>query len=537
MPDREVLTIEKIPVHLSLNSLSAATCLAYTGRYYFSSLGKHPSRHPLMHQIGHNPDCQAIGICTDGLPVALCFFHFRLDTTRKKSVILHNFMVAPCLRRRGVGSLLAVHLLDGLIDSEMMELEVEVEFPLPNAPANFASPVLRDLMAGKTFTAAGDGLAMLKSRLKQEEKTLSRNILKSFVTHPGFKNRLLRKECFIGAVSEDNGFFEAVSDLSLPSHVVVQSIHTQFHREIEARVGELDLLLVDASVLKDQPELLGNLARGIPELPVVVAGSDAMPESPAVLVCTPVEGIMTALGPYFAHFDLHSGGTPAATIKRNLLHLPEHRALAYYRNRHEGGRVFIVASGPSLSDVEPERLRNEHTIAINDALLRFPKTRYAAVMDSRKLHELHEPLLEVETLFTLRGNSYGVEIDLLGTEGFNLELENGIYSGYTTAYFSLQIALYMGFRDIYYLGLDLGNTSDKSHFFGSRSLQDRDRPEVYAKMRQSFENIADTVAELGAKVYNCSPVSELKCFPYRSLDDALSESPPSRRPAYASLSR
>jgi hypothetical protein len=225
--------------------------------------------------------------------------------------------------------------------------------------------------------------------------------------------------------------------------------------------------------------------------------------------------------PYLAAYGPAAGGARGRSRQTNLLHLPEGGSLAYFRNRHRGQRMFIAASGPSLAAVDGERLQRELVLTINDALIKFPHARYAAIMDSRKLHELHGELLRVDSVFTLAGNSFGVEIPLLGTEGFSFDLEQGIYSGYTTAYFALQIALHMGVREIYYLGLDLGNTSRQSHFFGSRSLQDRDRPDVYARMRRSFEAMADRLGTMGVAVYNCSPVSELKCFPFRQLEHVL----------------
>ena len=160
-------------------------------------------------------------------------------------------------------------------------------------------------------------------------------------------------------------------------------------------------------------------------------------------------------------------------------------------------------------------------MTIDDALLKFPGSRYAAIMDARQLHELPRELLGVVAVFTQKGNSFGVEVALMGTEGFNTDLEAGIYSGYTTSYFALQIAIAMGFREIYFLGLDLGNTAEKSHFFGKRPLQDQDRPQVYAQMRNSFERISGNLKDMGLGVYNCSPVSELKCFPFRSLREAV----------------
>lgn len=525
MPDREVLTIEKIPLHLSLYHLSSSTCLAYSGRHYFSALGRHALRHPLMHQIDHNPDCRALAICADDQPVALCFFHYRVNTPEKKAVILHNFMVAPFMRSRGLGSLLAVYFLDGLIDGQTRQIDVELEFPRPAEGSHFASPIMQELTAAKNYSVGGEDMGMLSARLKQEEKSLSRAILKSLVTHPEFKERMQREQCFIGAVSCSNEFFEQISGLNLPGHAAVQSIHTGFHKDIESKLAPFDLLIVEDTVLEEQPALLDNIARTAPGLQVVVAGEGPMLDHPTVILAAPMKELAQALLPHVDYYDPRNATLDGRAITKNLLHLPERGVLAYFKNRHVEERVFIVASGPSLSDVDPELLRNETTITINDALLMFPGTQYAAVMDSRKLHELHEPLLNVEALFTLAGNSYGVEIELLGTEGFNLELEKGIYSGYTTAYFCLQLALFMGFREICYLGLDLGNTSEKSHFFGSRPLQDRDRPDVYAKMRKSFERVTDTVRQMGARVYNCSPVSELKCFSYKTIEEIQVEPP------------
>lgn len=131
----------------------------------------------------------------------------------------------------------------------------------------------------------------------------------------------------------------------------------------------------------------------------------------------------------------------------------------------------------------------------------------------------------MDAVFTLSGNSFGVGIALLGPEGFSSDLEAGAYSGYTTSYFALQIAIYMGFREIYFLGLDLGNTSERSHFFGNRPLQERNRDEVYARMRRSFEDAVERLRELGVRVANCSPVSELTCFRHQPLDSLLQSRP------------
>ena len=126
---------------------------------------------------------------------------------------------------------------------------------------------------------------------------------------------------------------------------------------------------------------------------MVVAGKDLMLDHPSVIMTAPIAELAQALIPHLTYYDPRNAELNGHAVAKNLLHLPERGVVAYFKNRHVDERVFIVASGPSLSDVDPELLRNETTITINDALLMFPDTQYAAVMDSRKLHELHEPLL------------------------------------------------------------------------------------------------------------------------------------------------
>ncbi len=348
-------------------------------------------------------------------------------------------------------------------------------------------------------------------------------MLNRLITRPGYARRLARKGAALAAVSDNNAFFTDITAVPWPDHVAVQALHMGVHQNVEQKLGEFDLALVDGGLLARFPQLLDTLAAAQPGLPLILVHSGPPVQHHGLVLNTELARLPQSIANYTNPFRPELSMVKGRAIKENLLGIPERESLVYYRNRHKHKRLFIAASGPSLNDVNPEWLQRETVMTINDALVRFPFAQYAAIMDARKLHELHHELLSVDGLFTLKGNSYGTGINLLGTEGFSDDLDKGAYSGYTTAYFCLQIALYMGFKKVYYLGLDLGNTTRQSHFFGNRPLQDRDRPEVYAKMRQSFENIAPLLPEYGIEVYNCSPVSELKCFPFRPLEEVLQE--------------
>lgn len=192
-----------------------------------------------------------------------------------------------------------------------------------------------------------------------------------------------------------------------------------------------------------------------------------------------------------------------------------------FKNLHPSKHCFIISSGPSLNGLDLEPLNRRITFGLNRSFKAHSSSYYHCVFDHRLFELYPEELKNSRFLFTLEDRPFGIPIHLLGAHGWSWDLEQGIYSGYTISYFALQLAVYMGFKEIYFLGLDLKNKSDKTHFFGQdfNSLE-HDTTE-YPKMRKSFEEIAPLLKEKGINVYNCSPDSTLDCFPYVDYNEAI----------------
>lgn len=193
-----------------------------------------------------------------------------------------------------------------------------------------------------------------------------------------------------------------------------------------------------------------------------------------------------------------------------------------FKNVHDGKRVFILASGPSLAEVDLKLLARRLVIGLNRSALIFPDSHYHCTMDQRLFDEHPEVLRQTRFLFTLVGRPWGIPLKLLGSEGFSWDLEQGIYSGYTVSYFALQVAVYMGFKEIVYVGLDLQHDGPKTHFFGA-DFHSRNHPDTeFPRMAKMLAYGARSLAGTGVKVFNCSPVFELDCFARISYDDAVS---------------
>lgn len=192
-----------------------------------------------------------------------------------------------------------------------------------------------------------------------------------------------------------------------------------------------------------------------------------------------------------------------------------------FKNLHAGKSAFILASGPSLATLDLSPLRRRIVIGLNRSSLLYPDTHYHCTMDERLFDQFEGILRKSRYLFTFEDRPFGIPIKLLGSEGFSTDLTQGIYSGYTVAYFALQIAVYMGFKRVFYLGLDLKHQDGRTHFFGADSVSKNHEQTEFPKMIRMFEHAAGVLQSTDVRVFNCSPTSTLECFECIPFESAL----------------
>lgn len=199
--------------------------------------------------------------------------------------------------------------------------------------------------------------------------------------------------------------------------------------------------------------------------------------------------------------------------------------ISEFKHIHRGKRLFILASGPSLADCDLSKLERRIVMGLNRSLLCYPNSHYHCCMDHR-LFDLHEDLMKkTRYLFTLEGRPFGIPIPFLGAEGFSWDLEEGIYSGYTISYLALQIAIYMGFSDIIFVGLDLKHRQGNTHFFGkdfhSRNHEESEFPKMM-KMLNSVPEILESHPDGDeVQIRNCSTLTDFDAFPFIDYEEAV----------------
>ena len=248
--------------------------------------------------------------------------------------------------------------------------------------------------------------------------------------------------------------------------------------------------------------------------------------------------------------------------------LSEKNRLLALKNKYPGKRCFVIGNGPSLNKTDLSKLENEFTFIANKFYLKLPDISWSPSFytcldwtvtpdDSENIQSFfdkHPQILKFiptrfKYLFKEESNVFYYHSKPSGfplTEKFEIDALRGIRGGGTVATAMIQLAAFMGFRDIYLIGTDvsykvpktvvqsgpdkfktgtklyLESTADDdpnhfcSNYFGKGAKwHDPNVPE----MKRGFRN-----AYLGAKLYginifNATVGGELNQIPRCSYED------------------
>ena len=183
---------------------------------------------------------------------------------------------------------------------------------------------------------------------------------------------------------------------------------------------------------------------------------------------------------------------------------------------HAGKRCFIIGNGPSLCASDLDKLREEYTFAANRIYEIFGQTdwrpTYYLMVDIDAIHEMYENLnkydlghmfirLDVKDMQDEKKNlDYPIEKMtriILDNDNFfkvydNVWNERSSYicedisdhfsNGYTVTFESIQLAIYMGFTEIYLLGIDFNYSvmrDAEGKLYKDESIQDYFNGERY----------------------------------------------------------
>lgn len=217
------------------------------------------------------------------------------------------------------------------------------------------------------------------------------------------------------------------------------------------------------------------------------------------------------------------------------------------KNKFLGKRCFIIGNGPSLTVEDLNKLRNEDCFASNLIFKIFNKTdwrpkfyfiqdRYAKIgnfLDKTKISYIFIGDYFWRTREFNNKNAYCFHTKRIIKNKnlkFSTDVEKCIYDGGTITYTMLQIAVYMGYKEIYLLGMDHNyervidnkrkitiNNHQKSHFF-----DDENKNEVIANlelMENAYKAAKKYTDRNNIKIFNVTRGGRLEIFERKNLDE------------------
>ena len=154
--------------------------------------------------------------------------------------------------------------------------------------------------------------------------------------------------------------------------------------------------------------------------------------------------------------------TPLTGNEKKLLSL---------KNIFQGRRGFIIGNGPSLNKIDLNLLKNEVTIGCNGIFILFSQIKYLptiyTVEDTLVAEDRAEVINKIrgttkifpyDLRYCLKPNRNTIFINFLRTyPGFPKFSTNGeslVYWGGTVTFMNIQLAYYLGIKEVYLIGMD-----------------------------------------------------------------------------------
>lgn len=200
-------------------------------------------------------------------------------------------------------------------------------------------------------------------------------------------------------------------------------------------------------------------------------------------------------------------------------------------------KVFIIGGGPSIGQTDLKKFKDRDTIAVNKSAFFVPNATHFITMDYSFIRKMGRARLRQVTgssffvlnrtvpyMKSIRGAMTDIRYNIIYEdiwdcfdniiiskkhegmgEGFN-DFRHGGCSGQC----ALQLALLLGYQDIYLLGIDLVIHKGRTHFHSGYG-RDKDFLDKLARYYHDFKiGITEAREKFpGIQITSCSPISKL----------------------------
>lgn len=223
-------------------------------------------------------------------------------------------------------------------------------------------------------------------------------------------------------------------------------------------------------------------------------------------------------------------------------------------NVHAGARCFIIGNGPSLNKIDLRKLGNESTFGVNAIFYKtmemgfFPT--YYVIEDThvlkdnlREINNYADPKIkffpslykryvknrEDVLYFNMNRGFYEKKSPNYHIPRFSTDISERIYCGQSVTTINLQIAYYMGFEEVYLVGMDFDYQIPESAIVDGKDIESTEddpnhfHPNYFGKGKKwhdpelecvllNYKFIKLVYEAAGRKIYNATVGGKLEVF-------------------------
>lgn len=230
------------------------------------------------------------------------------------------------------------------------------------------------------------------------------------------------------------------------------------------------------------------------------------------------------------------------------------------KDKYKGERCFILGNGPSLNKADLSLLKDEYTFGVNGIFYKtkemgFTPTFY--VVEDR--HVMADNVEEINKFdvpykffpksyskyiksapntffFNMNTGYYNETSDFFCLPRFSLDASKRLYCGQSVTMINLQIAHFLGFKEVYLVGMDHSYVIPDSALIDGETIESTDddpnhfHPDYFGKGKKWHDPHLDRVERsylymrlayeaTGRKVYNATVGGHLEIFDRRNYSE------------------
>lgn len=261
----------------------------------------------------------------------------------------------------------------------------------------------------------------------------------------------------------------------------------------------------------------------------------------------------------FKRYVIRDGVKFHAKAVMRLFRLPSalepYKGILEVKSRHEGESCFVVATGPSLTIEDVKKIEHLPTFAVNGTISLKDDAdwhpMYYVLFDGRAYSKIKNELGSFDTDDFARREAFVNDLlrkdlseepktqntvfipycnggnsdwwDVLHLR-YTKNLLWGYYDLATVTNAAIHIAQYMGFKNIYLIGVDCDYSSPKQYFTDTKNANIKTLKSAQiaqARMFKAYSFMKGKMDKLGVNVFNATRGGALEVFPRVDLDEVI----------------